>query len=233
MKTCILIYDLDKSRAEHTEQYVSQLFDSLYIPYTIQKISTPIELMKYRFQVQLLFLDIDHEKEALSLGSELKRINRNCLIVLNSISSKQIFNGYFTQATYYMLDHVSYDSFEKFLKPIILSYFRDELSFYDPSVSKQRIYLKDILYFEFQYKTTYLYLRSGKNLKTPYPLHVWIHKLKSTCFSQCFKSLYVNLNAVIKVENNEVYLINNIRFPLSRKFKHPFLEDWKNYSHQA
>lgn len=233
MNICIVIYDFNEKRAEHTEKYVKYLFHSLHIPCSIYHISNRNELIKYRFQVQLLFLDIDHEKDAIALGSQLKRINRNCLIVLNSKNYDHLFKGYLSQATYYMVDCVTFSDFKDFLQPIILSYFKNELSFYDPAIAKYRIYLKDILYLEFQNKKTYLYLRSGKTLKTPYPLHVWMDKLKNTCFSQCFKSIYVNLNAVKKIENNEVYLVDNTHFPVSRKFKRPFLEDWNEHWHQT
>lgn len=230
MNIYIAIFDQDIVRAENTKHFVAQLFHQLHFPCEIHILLDRASLMAVRHQVQLLLLDIDHDPKAIETGMQIKHTNKDCLIVLNSKNGAKLRQGYLTQATYYMIDSTSFSQFEKALKPALIHSFQNHLSFYDPSVSSTRIALHDILYFEFQRKTTYMILCSGQKIKTPYPLHVWMKKLRNTGFAQCFKSIYVRLDAILKIEKNEITLLNKQTLPLSRKYKPEFLEAWKDHT---
>lgn len=217
----IVICDDDKKDSLNTKLCVQNLLDSKELRYNIEIVNDAKSVVDVCKNVDFLFLDMEiGENNGILVGSQLRNNKNNCHIIITSYYQKYLLDGYKIKPDRYLLKPYSQDQFNQIIDPVIDEYLEE-----NRFLSEEKIRIKDIYYLEYERKHTFIYLKNHK-IKTSYSLSYWIDTLKNESFSQCYKSILVNVKKIKFLDKQDVYLENDSKLPVSRYYKKQFEKDW-------
>lgn len=230
----VLIYDDNIDDIKQLESCIRNFFNKLNEEYTITYCQTQDELFSLINSYDLLFLDIELSNEnGIDIGLKLRKMKTDCLIVITTHYMKYAIDGYKIDAERYFIKPINQLEFDIEMTYIIHKYHNNLLGFHDTKLSKNKIYFKDILYFEFYDRKTIIQFINGKTIQTNYPLKHWIQITQNAAFSQPHKSFLVNLNYISAFKKNDIVMLNDDIIPLSRHFKAEFFEKYEDNLHEV
>ena len=94
----------------------------------------------------MLFLDIELKNEnEIDIGYEIQRCASDCRIILTTNYAKYAIERYKIQVDRYFIKPISQQEFNLEMKAIIKKYCKKYLGFYNPKVSKNKIYYREIM----------------------------------------------------------------------------------------
>lgn len=229
----ILIYDDNEKDIENLIKCLQIFLYSKKIKYAIYTCDNTIQLLKEAETSDLVFLDIEIGNEnGIEIGLKLKQLVNMPRIIITSLFSKYLIDGYKIHADRYFIKPIKQEEFNIEMENIIQNYFEQHIGITDLSISKSKIYLKDILYVEFKDRKTVLHFLTGTILSTPYPLKHWIDILCKYSFGQPHKSFIINIKYISVITKQDIILINDELIPLSRHFKHEFNKHYMECLHR-
>lgn len=224
----VVICDDNNEDSLKTEVCARNLFESKNLKFKITVIDDETKLLEACGNVDFLFLDIELRRlNGISIGKQLRASKNNCHIIITSHYQKYLLDGYVIKPDRYLLKPYSQIQFNQMMEPIINEYLAENRYIVDEKIPGIKLYVQEILYLEYERKHTYIYL-NHKKIKTPYSLSYWIDTLKNECFSQCYKSIIVNVKKIKSLDKQDVYLENDVKLPVSRHYKKQFEKDWIN-----
>ncbi len=230
----ILVYDDDIDDVKQLENCITYFFNKINEEYKITYCQTQKELFSLINTYDLLFLDIELSAEnGIDIGLKLRKMKTDCLIIITTHYMKYAIDGYKIDAERYFIKPIIQSEFDIEMTHIMHKYHNNLLGFYDEKLSKNKIYFKNILYFEFYNRKTIIQLINGKSIQTNYPLKYWIEIAQNVLFAQPHKSFLVNLNYISVLQKNDIIMLNDDLIPLSRHFKRSFLEKYEENLHEV
>lgn len=162
----------------------------------------------------LLFLDIELSNERNWYWSKNYKNENGLHDNYHNTLHEIAIDGYKINAERYFIKPIDQSEFDIEMTYIIHKYHSDLLGFNDIKLSKNKIYFKNILYFEFYDRKTIIHFTNGKNIQTNYPLKHWIQITQNAAFSQPHKSFLVNLNYISALTKNDIVMLNDDIIPL-------------------
>lgn len=230
----ILIYDDQQKDIENLKNCIQIFFQKKNIEYTLSVCKNSDELYRNAFTYDIIFLDIEiGEENGIELGMQLRNLACQSRIIIVSQFSKYLIEGYKIQADRYFIKPITQDVFEAEMENVISNYFKQHVGFIDSSISKTKIYLKDILYIEYLDRKSVLHFINKETITTTYPLKHWLEQLQGFAFAQPHKSFIVNFTYIKKFDTQDILLTNNERIPLSRHYKKNFEMEYIKNLHKA
>lgn len=227
MVACLIIDD-DKEDAEDIKQKVELCFNNLVIDHSIKVTSNPKHILDNPFSYDFIFLDIElgQVENGIELGKKIKELNRDIHIIITSAYKEYLVDGYRINADRYMLKPINQRQFEIDMKSVLDRYFKDETGFYDETICPSKIMIKNILYVDFVDKHSVLVLKNNRKFKTKYPLKYWEEKLVPYGFTRSYKSILVNCDYIENISKQDVFLIEDIKLPVSRMYYRNLYSQW-------
>lgn len=226
----ILIYDDNENDINHLIQCIQNFFSKKNIKYQIHICNNSEELFKTIKNYHLLFLDMEINNEnGIDLGLKLQNKKHDCRIIITTNYSKYAIDGYKIQADRYFIKPINQQEFDLEMDIVIKKFKKNSMGFFDKKISKNIIYIKDIIYIEFIDRKSMIHKLDGKIITTNYTLKYWYNKLEQFNFAYPYKAFLVNLEYISEFNKNEIIMINNDKIPLSRRFKKEFENKFESY----
>ena len=230
----ILIYDDNIDDIKQIESCITCFFNKINEEYIIKYCQTQEELFSLIKNYDMLFLDIELSNEnGIEIGLKIREIKTDCIIIITTHYKKYAIDGYKIEADRYFIKPINQSEFNIEMDYIIRKYHRNLIGFHDIKLSKNKIYFKDILYFEFYDRKTVIHFTNGKKLQTSYPLKHWIQITQNTSFTQPYKSFLVNLNYISALQKNDIIMLNDDIISLSRHYKNKFFKEYEENLHEV
>lgn len=222
----VVICDDDKLENARTKTCIQNLLKSKNLDANIKAIYNTDFILDICENVDFLFLDMEiGELNGISVGEALRKNKNDCHIIITSKYQKYLLDGYTIKPDRYLLKPYSQTQFNQLMNPIIDEYLEENRYLIDDKLPGVKVRVQDIYYLEYERKHTYIFLEHHK-IKTPYSLSYWNDKLKNESFSQCYKSIIVNVKKIKYLDKQDVYLENESKLPVSRFYKKQFEKDW-------
>jgi len=203
----------------------------LYIESLIKKYDLRIEIGKFfsaeeliihleRQPIDIVFLDIEMKgMNGFVAAKKLVSKGNPPLIVFVTNSSEYTYSGY-EVAFRYLSKPVDYKILAKVLTAAIYKVSTQKINITENGRS-HILLISDITYFEVYGHQLTVHTKKG-TYSCRMKLSEAENLLPDYSFAKPHKSFLVNLNAVSKVDEKELVLINNTRIPMSRRRKQEF-----------
>lgn len=178
----------------------------------------------------LAFIDVElQEKSGLDLASALKKRSPNLVTVLMSAFPHYSIDGYKTGAVRFLPKPVTLASLQTSLDREFLSSLTEDPVLFSRQFPGGSLKVSYIAYVEFTDRHTEAHLASGRVLTCSWSLREWISLTEGYSFSQCYKSLLVNLAFVEDIDLPEMTILlkTHEKLPLSRHYRRQFSEDYR------
>ena len=222
----IIVCDDDTEDAYFTKKCLEHLLNLKGMTFQIEICLDTVNLLDKCENIDFLFLDMEIQKmNGIDIGLKLRTLKNKCHIIITSHFQKYLVDGYLIKADRYILKPFTQDQFDFILNPVFDEYLDENRYFIDEKIPGKKLYFQDIYYVEYSRKHTYLYT-TDRIIKTPYSLSFWCEKLNNESFSQCYKSILVNLRKIKFIDKQDVVLESGITLPVSRFYKKTFEQDW-------
>lgn len=223
-----LIIDGNKKDALDTNERVKTYFNKLAIDYSMKITADPNDLLDHPFNYDFVFLEIElnQAKNGIEVGKKIKELNRDIHTIITSAYKEYLVDGYRIDADRYILKPIDQRQFEIDMKGLIERYFKEEAGFYDETICPSKIMIKNILYVDFVDKHSVLVLKNNHKFKTKYPLKYWEEKLVPYGFARSYKSILVNCDYIENISKQDVFLIEDIKLPVSRMYYRNLYSQW-------
>lgn len=230
----ILVFEDNLKDYENLNLCIKMLFQILKINYEIKLCKDKRELFKIINNYDLLFLDIELDKEnGIDIGMTLRDMNIKCKIIITTSYSKYAIEGYKINAERYFIKPINQKEFNIEMKVIIEKYYKDQLGFFDSKIKTGKIYFKDVLYIESINRKIYFHFVNERIVETTYSMKQIDEIFKVSFFSHPCKSFFINLNYVSGFQKNNVILINEELIPITRHFKERFMLSYEDNLHET
>lgn len=229
----ILIYDDNKNDVENLINCIQSFLHLKKISAEIYVCKNTTQLLEKAELSDLVFLDIEIGNEnGIEIGLKLKQLINKPRIIITSLFSKYLIDGYKIHADRYFIKPIKQEEFNLEMENIIQNYFEQHIGITDLNICKEKILLKDIVYVEFKDRKTLLHFLSGTTLTTPYSLKHWANILYDYSFGQPHKSFIINFKHISAFTKQDVVMINGYLIPLSRHFKNEFNKQYMESLHR-
>ncbi len=225
----IAIFEDDSFDLKRLIECIQIVMENSSIPYNLIEINNKMELLEKIYCIDLLFLDIELEKEnGIIIGKKIREYNKECKIVIISKFQKYLIEGYKINAERYFIKPIDIQEFKIEMKNILNEFFIQEQGFIDQKIVDKKLFIKNIIMIEFFDRHTILHCVNNEKYQTPYSLKYWLDKLKLYGFSQCYKSFIINCQYVDYIDKIDVILLDGKKIPISRHFRDSFRRDFLN-----
>lgn len=227
----ILIMENDLNDLIHLKQLLTDYFSKIEeIAPKFKVCVNESELLLNIKTADLLFLDIElGSMNGIQLGVKLKNIKHDCKIIITSYYQTYLIDGYKINAFRYLLKPLEKNFFSLEMDDILNVYLQKYQGFFDENIKKGKIYYRNIIYIEKYDRKTLVHFENGENYYSNKSLKEWINILSEQPFSQCYRSIIVNLEYISGFDKENIYLLNNVNLPLSKHYKNIFKEEYLTY----
>lgn len=177
-------------------------------------------------EIDIAFLDI-HLPEI--SGMDLaKKLPPNVQIIFTTAFSEFALESYDVSAVDYLLKPIPFERFQKAIDKVQKKggENEDDSIFVKTNGKLQKLKLAEIVYFTSEMDYTEIHTNDNRFVVSE-PLKFWKEKLESKGFVQTHKSYIVNLNQVVEVKQNLVFITDDLSLPIGRAFKSNFLSRLK------
>lgn len=188
------------------------------------------DLLKENEQFHVAFLDIDMPGiSGIELSKVLRARNNGIYIVFLTGYDTYALQAYEVEAIGYLVKPIKYDKLAKLLEKILSYIYLDEkarteayLVITDGGI-KKKIIQREILYIEKIRNVSKIYTLSG--IYSIYESFINLKDHLENYLVQVNQGIIVNLNFILRIEKNEIYLKNNLIYSIGRKY----MKDVKKY----
>ncbi len=180
----------------------------------------------------LIFLDIEMPGlNGLETGKELRKINKNSIIIFVTNLAQYAIKGYSIHAYDYMIKPLNYEGFYlkmKELMPLLNSHEKHNLILNLSSSSKVVIVVEEILYVESHSHDIYYHMEDGNIYRVYGTLGISEKSLPKETFVRCNSCYLINLAQISSIAGDDV-IIGEERLKISRPRKRDFLHSFETY----
>ena len=217
----IAICDDDQSCLDNVEALLNRMSAELGNPFEILRYPDGADLTEtYPTELDALFLDIEMPfMNGIETAREIRKRDRNVLLVLMSNYEKYAIHGYEFGAWRYLLKPVTWAHFERELRQPFEQMIRKEKDYLyvrnDSGVYS--VAFQDLLYATTNYKkNVVLYLTDGRQVECYQTLSALEAQLAGHSFFRCHSGFLVNLAGVSQIGRDSLTLRDGERIPVSK-----------------
>jgi len=217
----IAICDDTYEEVEIISSYVSKNLEDLNISFKISTFSEGQDLIEQmsssRQNFDIIFLDIYMEfSNGIDIARKIREFDKECKIIFITSSKDHAIDGYEVRALNYILKPINEEKLNDAIKIAIESLNKENHKVVIRNKKgNYKILYKDILYAESKARVVNIYLKSSEVISFYSKLDDFIKTLQDERFLKCHKSFAVNMDYVLKIENNSIFMNNNITIPIS------------------
>lgn len=220
---------------EKISDYVSKNLKDLDIDFKITSFTEGQDLIEdinsSKEFYDIIFLDIYMQfSNGIDIARKIRVFDKECKIIFITSSKEYAIDSYDVKAFHYILKPINEEKFSDVVKGVIETLSKDNKSiFIKNKKGNYRVIYKDILYLESKARVVNIHMKSGEIINFYSVLGEFIQKLKDERFVKCHKSFFVNMDCILKIENNFVYLKDNVKIPISTANKVKVKEKYFDY----
>jgi len=217
----IAICDDTYEEVEIISSYVSKNLEDLNISFKISTFSEGQDLIEQmsssRQNFDIIFLDIYMEfSNGIDIARKIREFDKECKIIFITSSKDHAIDGYEVRALNYILKPINEEKLNDAIRIAIESLNKENHKVVIRNKKgNYKILYKDILYAESKARVVNIYLKSSEVISFYSKLDDFIKTLQDERFLKCHKSFAVNMDYVLKIENNSIFMNNNITIPIS------------------
>lgn len=232
---CIIIEDQAPAR-RILEKYIRDI-GHLQLVGTFTDGLSALEFLR-EDRVDLIFLDIHLPK--ISGLDFLKSLTHPPQIIITTAFQDYALEGYELDVIDYLLKPFSFQRFVKAVNKAKAAVHQQESThpggnshnastdlFIKSGYEYIKIHIPNIHYIKADSDYTEIYLDGKKHL-TSESLQHWETHLNENQFTRVHKSYIVNVEKILKIIGNQIYLPNNQTIPIGRVYKDPFMAKFVN-----
>ena len=231
----IAICDDTIEELEIISAIISKNLKELEIPSKIRSFSDGQDLLKHmnssKRDIDIMFLDIYMKfSNGIDIAKEIREFDKECKIVFITSSKIHAIDSYEVRALHYILKPINEEKLSTAVKIAIESLNKqDNKIIVKNKKGDYRIFYKDILYAESKARVVNIYLKCGEVISFYSKLEDFFQRLDDERFLKCHQSFVVNMDYILKAENNNIFLYNNIIIPISNGNVNEVKEKYFNY----
>lgn len=215
--------------------YVSKNIKDLDIPFKISSFSEGQDLLEHinssKQNFDIIFLDIYMKfSNGIDIAKRIRDFDKECKIIFITSSKEHAVDSYDVSALHYILKPINEEKLSSAIKIAIESLNKENKQVV--IINKKgnyRILYKDILYAESKARVVNIYLKSSEVISFYSKLEDFFQSLKDERFLRCHKSFIVNMDYILKIENNCAFMCNNVIIPITSSNMTVIKEKYFNY----
>ncbi|OPJ59798.1 LytR/AlgR family response regulator transcription factor [Clostridium chromiireducens] len=220
---------------ETISSYVSNNIKELDIPFKISSFSEGQDLLEHinssKQNFDIIFLDVYMKfSNGIDIARRIRDFDKECKIIFITSSKEHAVDSYDVSALHYILKPINEEKLTNAIKIAIESLTKENKHFVIMNKKgNYRISYKDILYAESKARIVNIYLKSSEVISFYSKLEDFFQSLKDERFLRCHKSFVVNMDYILKIENNCAFMCNNIIIPITSSNMTLIKEKYFNY----
>lgn len=205
--------------------------EEMKVPCFLRQFNSGEELLQSEEDFDIVFLDI--MMDGLDGMKTAKRIRKKAscrLLVFISASRDYVFDAYDVEAFWYLVKPVEREKLKQVLKKAVLKTEAASPDFIlvNKGRQKQKIFLRDILYFEIMGRLIDIHKTGG--ISDYYgKISILEEELREKGFFRCHKSYLVHLKYVKGYNRQEAVLDNGEKIPVSKRRYEEFCKALLSY----
>lgn len=205
--------------------------EEMKVPCFLRQFNSGEELLQSKEDFDIVFLDI--MMDGLDGMKTAKRIRKKAscrLLVFISASRDYVFDAYDVEAFWYLVKPVEREKLKQVLKKAVLKTEAASPDFIlvNKGRQKQKIFLRDILYFEIMGRLIDIHKTGG--ISDYYgKISILEEELREKGFFRCHKSYLVQLKYVKGYNRQEAVLDNGEKIPVSKRRYEEFCKALLSY----
>lgn len=205
--------------------------EEMKVPCFLRQFNSGEELLQSKEDFDIVFLDI--MMDGLDGMKTAKRIRKKAscrLLVFISASRDYVFDAYDVEAFWYLVKPVEREKLKQVLKKAVLKTEAASPDFIlvNKGRQKQKIFLRDILYFEIMGRLIDIHKTGG--ISDYYgKISILEEELREKGFFRCHKSYLVHLKYVKGYNRQEAVLDNGEKIPVSKRRYEEFCKALLSY----
>ena len=217
----IAICDDDAEELKEIVSFVSKYVKELDLPFKISTFSEGQDLIEniksYKENFDIVFLDVYMKfSNGLDIAKKIREFDKECKIIFITSSKEHAVDSYEVRALYYILKPINEEKLRAAVKIAIESLNKDDKQvMIKNKKGSYRILYKDILYAESKARVVNIHLKSGEIISFYSKLMDFFQSLKDERFLKCHKSFVVNMDYIMKEENNYIFMDSETAIPIS------------------
>lgn len=215
---------------ENNCKTIKRILDIYRLNYKIEVFEDIKQLLLSAKHFDLIFLDtkikeLNKEEEI----HQLEKKRTESLIILLTSSKNYIYHAFDSQVFQYLLKPLKEDELEVVLirslnRLRFLELEAEDYIIITKNKKLQKVYLKEILYFEVFDRIIYLHKVNSHVIDFYSRINCLEEKLKERDFFRSHKSYLVNLRYVVAFDNTNIILNNKEKIPLSKRRYSEFIK---------
>ena len=215
--------------------YVSKNIKDLDIPFKISSFSEGEDLLEHiklsENNFDIIFLDIYMKfSNGIDIARRIRDFDKECKIIFITSSKDHAIDSYDVSALHYILKPINEEKLSNAIKIAIESLHKENKQVVIMNKKgNYRISYKDILYVESKARVVNIYLKSSEVISFYSKLEDFFQSLKDERFLRCHKSFFVNMDYILKIENNCAFMCNNVIIPITSSKIAVIKEKYFNY----
>lgn len=231
----IAICDDNIEELEIISSIISKNIKKIDMPFKISSFSDGQDLIEHinssKDNFDIIFLDIYMNlSNGLDVARKIRDFDKECKIIFITSSKGHAIDSYDVRAFHYILKPIKEEKLRDIIKLAIESLNKENKQVVIMNKKgNYRILYKDILYAESKARVVNIYLKSNEVISFYSKLEDFFQSLKDERFLRCHKSFIVNMDYVLKVENNYIFMYNNVIIPISSSNIAAIKEKYFNY----
>jgi len=231
----IAICDDTMEELERISSYVSKNIKDLDIPFKISSFSEGQDLLEdinsSKQNFDIIFLDVYMKfSNGIDIASRIRDFDKECKIIFITSSKEHAVDSYDVSALHYILKPINEEKLINAIKIAIESLNKENKQVVIMNKKgNYRILYKDILYAESKARVVNIYLKSSEVISFYSKLEDFFQSLKDERFLRCHKSFFVNMDYILKIENNCAFMCNNVIIPITSSKIAVIKEKYFNY----
>lgn len=217
----IAICDDDIAEQKIISTFVSKNIEELNRLFKITVFSEGEDLLEHiccsKESFDMIFLDIYMKfSNGIDIARKIREFDKECKFIFVTASKDHAIDSYDVRAFYYIVKPIKEEKLGAVIKIAIESLRKENKQILIKNkTGNYRFFYKDILYAESKARIVNIYLRAGEAISFYSKLEDFFQKLQDERFLKCHKSFIVNMDYILKIENNYIFLCNNIEIPIS------------------
>lgn len=217
----IAICDDTKEDVEIISTYISKKVTTSNIAFKINIFSDGEDYIdninSCRETYDIVFLDIYMKfSNGIEIARKIREFDKECKIIFITSSKEHAIDSYDVRALHYILKPIDEEKLGLAIEMAIEGLNKENKQIVIKNKKgSYRIILKDILYAESNARVVNTYLKSGEVISFYSKLKDFIESIHDDRFLKCHKSFVVNMDYILKIENNFIYMSGNIKIPIS------------------
>lgn len=217
----VAICDDDIEELKMISTFVSKDIEGLDIAFKITSFNEGQDLIEHmsfsKENFDIIFLDVYMKaSHGIDIARKVREFDKQCKIIFITSSKEHAIDSYEVRAIYYILKPINEEKLSTAIKMAI-----EELDQENKQIvivnqkGSYRIFYKNILYAESKARIVNIYLKSGEVITFYSKLEDFFQRLQDERFLKSHKSFIVNMDYILKIEDNRIFIVNDKNIPIS------------------